>query len=91
LGKGAKLALGRYCFVCRVRGTPGQMVEFELGDGWRTVSKEAKIVLTEQWQEHTVLFEIKATCKDETTLRFRLPSNTKGFFDLSHARLKMVK
>jgi hypothetical protein len=91
LGKGAKLALGRYCFVCRVRGTPGQTVEFELGDGWRTLSKGAKIVLTEQWQEHSVTFEIKTTFKDETSLRFRLPNKTKGFFDLAHTRLKMVK
>jgi len=90
-GKDAKLALGRYHFVCRVRGTPGETVEFELGDGWRTLSKEAKIVLTEQWQAHTVTFEINATCKDETTLRFRLPNNTTGTFDLADARLKKVE
>lgn len=91
LGKGVKLAPGRYHFACRVRGTPGQKVEFELGDGWRTVSKEAKIVLTEQWQEHAVTFEIKTTFKDETTLRFRWPNKTKGTFDLAHAHLKMLK
>jgi hypothetical protein len=90
-GKDTKLAPGRYHFTCRVRGTPGQTVEVELADGWRTVSKGAKIALTEQWQEHSVTFEIKTTFKDETSLRFRLPNKTKGFFDLAHTRLKMVK
>ena len=90
-GKDTKLAPGRYHFACRVRGTPGQTVEVELADGWRTVSKGAKIALTEQWQEHSVMFEIKTTFKDEATLRFRLPNKTKGVFDLAHAQLKMVK
>jgi hypothetical protein len=90
-GKDAKLASGRYHFACRVRGTPGQTVEFEVADGWRSVSKEAKIVLSEQWQEQSVTFEIKTVFKDETTLRFRLPNKTKGFFDLAHARLKRIK
>ena len=58
---------------------------------WRTVAKEATFTLTEQWQEQSGTFEIKTTFKDETTLRFRLPSNTNGFFDLSHTRLKRVK
>lgn len=89
--KGFKLAPGRYHFSCHVRGTPGQSVEFELADGWRTVSKEATFTLTEQWQEQNVTSEVKATSKDETALRFRLPNKTKGFFDLSHTRLKMVK
>jgi hypothetical protein len=90
-GKDTKLAPGRYHFACRVRGTPGQTVEVELADGWRTVSKGAKIALTEQWQEQSVTFEIKTTFKDETTLRFRLPNKTKGVFDLSLPRLKMVQ
>jgi hypothetical protein len=90
-GNGAKLDRGRYRFAFRVRGTPGQSVEFELADGWRRVSKEAQIPLTEQWQEHTIEFEIKTTFKDETTLRFSLPRDATGTFDLANTRLKVVK
>ncbi len=90
-GKGAKLDPGRYRFAFHVRGTPGQSVEFELADGWRRFSKEARIPLTEQWQEHTIEFEVKTTFKDETTLRFSLPHAAKGTFDLANTRLKVVK
>jgi len=89
-GNGGKLDPGRYRFVFSVRGTPGQSVEFELGDGWRVVSQEARIPLTGQWQEHSIEFEIKTTFKDGTTLRFRLPRDAKGTFDLANTRLKMV-
>ena len=87
---GGKLDPGRYSFVFSVRGTPGQSVEFELAGDWRLVSKEARIPLTGQWQEHTIEFEIKTAFKDGTTLRFRLPNGTKGTFDLANTRLKMV-
>jgi hypothetical protein len=90
-GVGVKLDPGRYRFAFRVRGTPGQSVEFELADGWRSVSKEAQIPLTAEWQEHTIEFEIKTKFQDETTLRFRLPRETKGTFDLADTRLKAVK
>jgi len=90
-GNGSKLDPGRYHFAFRVRGTPGQSVEFELADGWRRVSKEAQILLTGQWQEHSIEFEIKTTFKDGTTLRFRLPRDSKGTFDLANTQLKMVK
>ncbi len=90
-GNGLKLPPGRYRFACHVRGTPGQRVEFELADGWRTLSREAKIGLTEQWQEHSFEFNIQTTFKEETTLRFRLPHNTKGTFDLARTRLRSVK
>ena len=88
LGNRAKLDIGRYRFAFRVRGTPGQSVEFELADGWRGVSKEARIPLTEQWQEHIIGFEIKNTFKDETTLRFNMPPQVKGTFDLTDTRLR---
>jgi hypothetical protein len=88
---GVKLGPGRYHFVFSVRGTPGQSVEFELGDDWRLFSKEARIPLTGQWQEHTLEFEIKTAFQDGTTLRFRLPRDAKGTFDLAKTRLKMVK
>ena len=87
-GNGTKLDRGRYRFAFRVRGTPGQAVECELADGWRRVSKQPQILLTEQWQEHIVELEIKSTFKDETTLRFRLPREVKGNFDLTDTRLK---
>ena len=88
-GNGTKLDLGRYTFTFRVCGTPGQFVEFELADGWRGVSKELKIPLTEKWQEHIVEFEIKKTFTNETTLRFNLPRDVEGTFDLADTRLKI--
>jgi hypothetical protein len=90
-GDDARLDRGRYRFAFRVRGTPGQFVGFELADDWRLVSKEAQIPLTEQWQEHSIEFEIKTTFKDETTLRFSLPRDTKGAFDLTDTRLRVAK
>ncbi len=87
-GNGVNLEPGRYRFAFSVRGTPGQSVAFELADGWRLVSKEAQIPLTEQWQEHSIEFEIKSKFQDGTTLRFRLPPNTKGAFDLANPRLR---
>jgi hypothetical protein len=90
-GNHAKLDRGRYRFAFRVRGMPGQSVEFELADGWRGVSKEARIPLIKQWQEHIVEFEIKNTFQDETTLRFSLPHDVKGTFDLADTRLKVAK
>jgi hypothetical protein len=90
-GNGAKLDPGRYHFVFSVRGTPGQSVEFELADDWRLVSQEARISLTGQWQEHSIEFEIKTTFQYGTTLRFRLPRDAKGTFDLASTRLRMVK
>ncbi len=86
-----KLDRGRYRFAFRVRGTPGQFVEFELADGWRRISREARIPLTSQWQEHTLEFEIKTTFANETTLRFILPRNVQGNFDLADARLRLIK
>ncbi len=90
-GEGFKLEPDRYRFAFRVRGTPGQSVEFELADGWRGISQKTKVPLTEQWQEHSIELEIKTTFKDETTLRFRLPRVVKGTFDLANTRLKVVK
>jgi hypothetical protein len=90
-GNGAKLDRGRYRFAFCVRGTPSLSVVFELADGWRTVSKEAQIPLTQEWQEHTIEFEIKTNFTDTTTLRFRLPRDVKGTFDLANTQLKGVK
>jgi hypothetical protein len=90
-GNETKLGRGRYLFAFRVRGTAGQTVAFELADGWRKVSKEGEMTLTEEWKEHTIHFEIKSEFKDETTLRFSLPRNAKGNFDLAAPRLKAAK
>jgi hypothetical protein len=86
-GSGIKLDRGRYRFTFRVRGTPGKTVEFELADDWRGVSKEAEVPLTKAWQEHKVEFEIKTDFKDATTLRFNLPRDENGTFDLAETRL----
>jgi hypothetical protein len=89
-GVGLKLDHGRYQLVFHARGTAGQFAEFELGDDWRTVSREARFPLTGQWQEHTIVFEAKPGTRDVTTIRFRLARNTKGNFDLAAPRLKML-
>jgi len=64
----AKLDRGRYRFAFRVRGTPGQSVEFEPANDWRGISKETRIPLTKEWQEHIVEFEIKTTFKDKPAI-----------------------
>jgi hypothetical protein len=90
-GNDIKLERGPYRFSFRVRGTPGQTVEFEIADDWRGVSKEARIPLTEAWKEHRIEFEIKNDFKDATILRFNLPRDTKGSFDLAETRLTRAK
>jgi len=99
LGKGVKLDRGRYHFAFRVRGTPGLSVDFEVADsvdfltadGPRNVAKKESIPLTDQWQEHSIEFEISAPFKDQVFLRFRLPREVKGTFDLTDTRLKLAK
>ncbi len=90
-GSGAKLDQGRYRFAFRVRGTPGLSVDFEPADGSRKVAKETRIPLTADWQEHSIAFEITAAFTDQTTLRFRLPRDGQGAFDLNDPRLKVAK
>jgi hypothetical protein len=90
-GVDVKLEPGRYRFVCSARGTSGQAVEFELADDWRLVSREARILLGEQWQEHSIDFEIKTAFQIRTNLRFRLPRGVKGTFDLANPRLRMAR
>lgn len=90
-GAGIKLERGRYRFTFRMRGTPGQKVEFELADDWRGVSKEAGISLTNAWKEHRIDFEIKTEFKDATTLRFNLPRDTNATLDLADPRLTRVE
>ncbi len=87
-GNGAKLDRGRYHFAFRVRGTSGQSVEFEVADGWHGVTQKTQIPLTTEWEERIIEFEITNTFKDETTLRFRMPRDVKGTFDLTDTRLR---
>jgi len=99
LGKGIKLDASRYRLAFRVRGTPGQSVDFELADsvdfvaadGPRIVATKNSIPLTDQWQEHSFEFEISTPLKDQAFLRFRLPREAKGTFDLADIRLKLTK
>ncbi len=86
-GKDVKLERGRYRFAFRVRGTAGLSVEFEAVDGWRAIAKEAKIALSPEWKEHVVEFEIKNAFKDDAGIRFVLPRDAKGEFDLADTRL----
>ncbi|MGL4402046.1 MAG: hypothetical protein ACRCXD_19485, partial [Luteolibacter sp.] len=90
-GANIKLDRGRYRFTFRTRGTPGQKVEFELADDWRGVSKEAEFPLTSAWKEHRIDFEIKSDFKDSTVLRFNLPRDEKGTFDLVDPQMRRLE
>lgn len=90
-GKDVRLDRGHYRFAFRVRGTSGQTVAFELADGWRRISKEGELMLADEWTEHTIDFEIKATFQEETTLRFNLPRAVAGTFDLAEPRLRKTE
>jgi hypothetical protein len=99
LGKGVRLDRGHYRLSFRIRGTPGQSVDlevadsvdFELADGPRISAKKESIPLADQWQEHRVEFEIRTTYEDQTFLRFRLPRDIKGTFELADTLLKLVE
>jgi hypothetical protein len=98
LGKGVNLDAGRYRLAFRVRGTPGQTVDFELADSvdfqsadaTRAVTAKKSIPLTDEWQEHRLEFEIGAPFKEQTVLRFRLPRQATGTLELTDTRLKAV-
>jgi hypothetical protein len=83
-----KLEPGRYRFACRVRGTAEMAVQFDVADGNRALAPGTTMPLASEWQEHVVEFEIKSPTKDDTTLRFVLPKDATGQFDLSDARLR---
>jgi len=99
LGKGVKLERGRYRVAFRVRGMPGQSVDFEVSDsadfdaadGSSILARKESIPLTAQWEEHSLEFEISAAIKDQASLRFRLPREVSGAFELTDPRLKLVK
>lgn len=89
-GAGTKLDRGRYRFTFRTRGTPGHAVGVEVADDWRGVSKAGEVALTPAWKEHRVDFEIKTDFKEFTVLRFNLPKDEKGTFDLIAPQLKRL-
>ena len=99
LGKGIKLNSGSYQLAFSVRGTPGQVVGFEIADsvdfaatdGSSIIAKKDSIPLTDQWQEHILEFEINTPLKNQTFLRFKFPSEVTGTFDLTNTRLKLAK
>jgi hypothetical protein len=86
--KDGKLAAGRYRFACRVRGTMSKSVVFEVTDGWRSLPPTTTLPLTSEWREHVVEFELKNPFKDETRLRFVLPQETTGTFELTDFHLR---
>jgi len=86
--KDGKLAAGHYRFACRVRGTAGKSVVFEVADGWRGFPPRTTIPLTSEWREHVVEFELQNPFKDETRLRFVLPQEAAGTFELTDFHLR---
>lgn len=98
LGKTIILDRGHYRLAFRVRGTVGQSVDleladsvdFQLADGPRVVAKKPSIALTEQWQEHTLEFVIDTRLKNQAYLRFRLPRDVTGTFEIADTRLKLI-
>jgi hypothetical protein len=87
-GKGVKLPAGRYRFTCRVRGTAGLSVAFEIGDGWRGLPPKTSITLTPEWHEHATELEINQPFQDTTRLRFLLPRDVAGTFELADCHLR---
>lgn len=99
LGKGIKLDCGRYRLSFRIRGTPGQSVSFELADsvdfivadGPSIITSMESIPLTNEWQDHSLEFEVSSPPKDQTFLRFQLPREVEGTFDLAFSKLRMIQ
>lgn len=87
-GKDVKLPAGRYRFTCRVRGTAGLFAAFEIGDGWRGLPPKTTIPLTPEWRDYAVELEIKKPFKDGTRLRFLLPRDATGTFELRDFHLR---
>lgn len=90
-GPGVSLDPGRYRFEFRVRGTPDLFAEWDLADGGRRVSREVRIPLTGEWQRHTLEFEVQEPFRDQPIVRFRMPREAKGTFDLADTRLRRIE
>ncbi|TWT75757.1 hypothetical protein CA13_73300 [Planctomycetes bacterium CA13] len=85
-----KLDPGHYWFSCRVKGTKGQTVRFDVADGWRGVMKGVNVPLSSEWREHGIEFDVKEAFENETRLRFSLPTDSSGEFHLTEPHLKRM-
>ena len=85
------LGPGNYRFSCKVKGTAGQSVRFDVADGWRSVAGGTDLPLATAWQEHAVEFEIAAAFKNGTRMRFSLPHDTTGEFHLTDYHLRRTQ
>lgn len=83
-----RLDPGRYRFSCRVKGTTGLTVQFDVADSWRSVTNGDALPLSQQWGEHEIEFEVKVPFERETRLRFSLPSDASGEFHLTDPHLR---
>lgn len=83
-----KFAVGQYRFACRVRGTGVGSVAFEVADGRLVILPRTTLEVTSEWREHVIEFELRAPFKDEARLRFVLPRETKGRFELTDIHLR---
>ncbi len=83
-----KIAPGRYRFSCRVKGTPGLTVRFDVADGWRGVINGVTIPLSAKWREHEIEFDVRVAFEKETRLRFGLPPDVGGEFHLTDPHLR---
>lgn len=79
---------GRYRFSCQVRGTPGQVVRFDVIDGWREKAGRADLTLSAEWATHSIEFEIAAAFEGEARLRFEMPRDQTGEFQLTDYHLQ---
>ena len=79
---------GRYRFSCRVKGTPGMGVRFDVADGWRGIFDAVAVPLSAEWREHQIEFEVKAAFENETRLRFNFPHGASGEFHLTDFHLR---
>lgn len=82
-----KLAPGTYRFTCQVKGTPGQVVRFDMADGWRAVAGGTDLTLTAVWARHEIELQLTSAFKDETRIRFQMPPDQSGEFMLTDYHL----
>ena len=86
-----KLEPGKYRFTCQVKGTPGQVVRFDVADGWRPVAAGTDLTLTADWVRQTIEFVLAAPFKDASRLRFGMPPEQRGEFMLTDYHLARVE
>jgi hypothetical protein len=83
-----KIPTGRYRFSCRIKGTPGQSVRFDVADDWRGVTDGVNLPLSPEWREHQVEFDVRVAFQKETRLRFGFPPDVGGEFHLTDPHLR---